>query len=49
MTKITIQLPYDAAKRLVDLLNSQTPEGAAAREALGVETARLTPAKADIR
>jgi hypothetical protein len=49
MIKIMIELPADAAKRLIDLLNSQTPEGEAARKALGVTSAKLHPAKGDIR
>jgi hypothetical protein len=38
MIKITIELPADAAERLVTLLKSDTPEGKQAREALKVET-----------
>jgi hypothetical protein len=48
-TQVTISLPEDAAVRLITLLNSQTPEGAAAREALGVISSRIVPAKEDIR
>ena len=37
MIKITIELPEDAAQRLVTLLKSDTPEGKQAREAVKVE------------
>ncbi len=49
MVKLTLELPLEAAERLIKLLNSDTPEGAAARKALGVESATLVPKKGDIR
>jgi hypothetical protein len=47
MIKITIELPEDAAQRLVTLLKSDTPEGKQAREALKVEHVTLVKTQCD--
>ncbi len=45
--KITIELPVEAAERLVKLLKSDTLEGKQAREALKVEHVTLVETRCD--
>ena len=47
MIKLTLEMPESAAKRLIALLTSDTPEGAAARKDLNVVSVQTQASQCD--